>query len=394
MKIVVAVDSFKGSMTSLEAGMAIEKGIRHIKADAQVEVIPVADGGEGTVEALSYGSIGSCQRKCRVTGATGSLVEAEYTMYDAVWGRTAVIEMAAAAGIGLVPETMRNPLHTTTYGVGEMMRDAMDAGCKRILLGIGGSGTNDGGIGMLQALGYHFVDEKGKEVPYGAAGLERIADIYFEDVIPKLRECSVQVICDVRNPLTGPHGCSAVFAPQKGADIAMVERMERAMNRYADLVEHIAACDFGPIQANGTRATAGTGAAGGLGYACLMFLHASLQSGIETILEEIQFRNRIQGADYVITGEGKMDAQTMMGKTPAGVAAAAKHQQIPVLAFCGCFGAGIEACQNSGLFDACYALTETTPQNHSGTMQRATAMHNLEQCAEQVFSELLGKQII
>lgn len=389
MKIVIAVDSFKGSLTSIEAGMAIEKGIRHVNAEAQIEVVPVADGGEGTVEALSYGCIRRCQRTCRVTGPTGNPVEAEYTIYDSARGKTAVMEMAAAAGIGLVPETMRNPLHTTTYGVGEMMRDAMEAGCRRILLGIGGSGTNDGGIGMLQALGYHFVDEKGKEVPYGAAGLERIADIYFEDVIPKLRECSVQVICDVRNPLTGPHGCSAVFAPQKGADIAMAERMERAMNRYADLVEHIAACDFGPIQENGTRMTAGTGAAGGLGYACLMFLRASLQSGIITILEEIQFSKRIQGADYVITGEGKMDAQTLMGKTPAGVAAVAKHQKIPVLAFCGCFGAGIESCQNSGLFDACYALAETTPQNHSESMQRETAMHNLEQCAEQVFSKRL-----
>lgn len=396
MKVIVAVDSFKGSMTSLEAGTAIKNGILRVKKDADIEVIPVADGGEGTVEALTYGKHNIQQKPCMVTDPLGGSIEAGYIMYETMQGKTAIMEIASAAGLVQIPENKRNPLYTTSYGVGEMMKAAMKEGCRRFILGLGGSGTNDGGIGMLQALGYHFVDEKGNEVPYGAIGLEKTADIYFEEVIPEVRNCTFQVICDVTNPLTGDTGCSAVFAPQKGADAPAIERMERAMERYANLVEHMASCDAGPIRANGNRRTAGVGAAGGMGYAYQMFLNATLRSGIETILEELQFQERIKGADCVITGEGRMDAQTLMGKTPAGIAKMAKQLQIPVIAFAGCFGEGIEACKKSRLFDACFSVSEelyAKKSSDSNYMQKSVAMHNLEECVANVFPHVRVNEI-
>ncbi len=383
-KVIVALDSFKGSMTSVEAGMAVKAGIEQIHPDWEVLVYPVADGGEGTVEALTY-KHKVTQRVCSVTGPLGDPVEASYVWYESRQGKTAIIEMAAAAGLPLVPESMRNPMHTTTFGVGEMIGDAISEGCRHFVIGIGGSATNDAGVGMLQALGYHFWDAAGNEVPYGAKGLLQIADIGLDEVMLEVSSSTFEIACDVTNPLTGEQGCSAVYGPQKGADADMVKVMDEGMVRFANLVEHIAMCDEGPIRFNGNRNTQGTGAAGGLGYAFLMFLNGKLKPGIDILFEAIGLEDGIAGADYVITGEGRLDAQTLMGKTPAGVARLAKKYGKPVIAVSGCFGADVEQCRQSGLFDDCYAIEEMlSEEEQQQAMERDHAIHNLQKLVQRI----------
>lgn len=424
-KILAAVDSFKGSMTSLGAGNAIEKGIKSILPDAEIRVRPVADGGEGTTEALIYGRDGVSRERCSVTGPLGDKITAEYTIYDAADGRTAVMEMAAAAGLPLVPEGQRDPMHTTTYGVGEMIRDAVAKGCERFIVGIGGSVTNDGGIGMLQALGFSCLDANGHEVPYGAEGLgvlERIvipgkmlvrknsselavADpvdtpivgtaaisgagavdescVDDDDFASRLSRCTFSIACDVTNPLVGELGCSRVFAPQKGADAEMVEIMDGYMKNYADVVERSA-------EGKSDRNTPGAGAAGGLGYAFLMFLGGKLMPGIDIVLSEIGLETDVEWADTVITGEGRIDAQTMMGKTPAGVARLAKEHGKYVIAIGGCLGDGAENCVKEGLFNECYAVNNVLGIDDSDSEQVRTAMKpenaaaNLTTCAAKI----------
>ena len=386
-RYLVAVDSYKGSMTSLEAGNAIAAGIREAQLGAAVQVVPVADGGEGTVEALTRNRQGVEQCHCQVTGPLGTTVDAAYTIYNTERGKTAIIEMASAAGLPLVPEEQRNPLHTTTYGVGEMIRHAIEKGCRQFIIGIGGSATNDGGIGMLQALGWHFTDAQGHEVGYGAEGLERITAISSEDVLPELAACEFRIACDVRNPLTGVQGCSYVFAPQKGADESMVERMDQAMLRYAGLTEQLAADGAEYLRSDGDHRTPGTGAAGGLGYAFYMYLHGILKPGIDIVLEEIDLQSMLSDVDCVITGEGRMDAQTLMGKTPAGVAELAKKQGKTVLAFAGCFGDGIEMCKNSSLFDACYSVTEYLEAGLNGQGSRSRQELEAEELEKRLETE-------
>lgn len=392
MKITVAMDSFKGSMTSLEAGNAVKNGILSIYPDANVEVYSVADGGEGTVEALASAHKNEVKNiKVYVTGPLGAKIEAEYAIIDDL----AIIEMAAAAGLNLVAEDKRNPLYTTTYGVGEMIRDAILRGCRRFIIGIGGSATNDCGIGMLQALGYRFVDEKGRDVGYGAQGLGKISDIYFEDVIHELSSCEFMVACDVTNPLVGELGCSRVFAPQKGADNESVQLMEGYMNRFADLVEHIAVCDMGDIhniwlrkcdESNGVkvdRSYPGSGAAGGLGYAFLMFLNSTLKSGIDIVLDEIKIENNIIDSDYVITGEGKLDLQSIKGKTPIGVAKLAKKYDKKVLVFAGIVEQGAEAFVKEGLIDAYYQI-DNKNMRLDEAMIKENAMNNLKETVSSI----------
>lgn len=400
-KIVVAMDSFKGSLTSLEAGNAVRDGILEQYPDFDVQIFPVADGGEGTVEALTFGKEHVQTRTISVTGPVGTKVSAEYTIYGQAEEKIAVLEMAQAAGLPLVPEERRNPMHTTTYGVGEMIRDAITCGCRKFILGIGGSSTNDAGIGMLQALGFHFMDEAGREVGYGAEGLAHVRSITTEDVLPELASCTFQIACDVTNPLVGAQGCSAVFAPQKGADTKMVQAMDAAMNQYADIVEDMYRKDPALMENQLTgydeagknvdkndrqsevknRMTPGAGAAGGLGYACLMFLHAALKPGIDIVLEEIQIEQAIKNADAVITGEGRFDAQTLMGKTPIGVARIAKSYEVPVYAFAGCFGADVQVCIDSGVFAGCYAAsTAGTEEEKQLAMEKTHAYANLRNC--------------
>lgn len=424
-KILVAVDSFKGSMTSLEAGNAIKKGIKSILPDTEVRVRPVADGGEGTTDALIYGRDGVSRERCYVTGPLGDRITAEYTIYNAADGRTAVMEMAAAAGLPLVPEGQRDPMHTTTYGVGEMIMDAVAKGCERFIVGIGGSVTNDGGIGMLQALGFSGLDANGHEVPYGAEGLgvlERIvipgkmlvrknsselavADpvdtpivgtaaisgagavdescVDDDDFASRLSRCTFSIACDVTNPLVGELGCSRVFAPQKGADAETVEIMDGYMKNYADVVERSA-------EGKSDRNTPGAGAAGGLGYAFLMFLGGKLMPGIDIVLSEIGLEADVEWVDTVITGEGRIDAQTMMGKTPLGVAKLAKKHGKYVIAIGGCLGDGAENCVKEGLFNECYAVNNVLGIDDSDSEQVRTAMKpenaaaNLTTCAAKI----------
>lgn len=424
-KILVAVDSFKGSMTSLEAGNAIKKGIKSILPDTEVRVRPVADGGEGTTDALIYGRDGVSRERCYVTGPLGDRITAEYTIYNAADGRTAVMEMAAAAGLPLVPEGQRDPMHTTTYGVGEMIMDAVAKGCERFIVGIGGSVTNDGGIGMLQALGFSGLDANGHEVPYGAEGLgvlERIvipgkmlvrknsselavADpvdtpivgtaaisgagavdescVDDDDFASRLSRCTFSIACDVTNPLVGELGCSRVFAPQKGADAEMVEIMDGYMKNYADVVERSA-------EGKSDRNTPGAGAAGGLGYAFLMFLGGKLMPGIDIVLSEIGLEADVEWADIVITGEGRIDAQTMMGKTPLGVAKLAKKHGKYVIAIGGCLGDGAENCVKEGVFNECYAVNnvlgidDSDPEQVRTAMKPENAAANLTTCAAKI----------
>ena len=408
-KIVVAMDSFKGSLTSLEAGNAVRDGILEKYPDFDVQIFPVADGGEGTVEALTFAKEHVQTRTISVTGPVGTEVPAWYTIYEQAGERTAVLEMAQAAGLPLVPEERRNPMHTTTYGVGEMIRDAITCGCRKFILGIGGSATNDAGIGMLQALGFHFMDEAGREVGYGAEGLAQVRSITTENVLPELASCTFRIACDVTNPLVGAQGCSVVFAPQKGADAKMVQEMDAAMNRYADIVEEMYRKNPTPMENQLTgydevgknvektdrqsqvknRMTPGAGAAGGLGYACLMFLHAALKPGIDIVLDEIQIAQAIKTADAVITGEGRFDAQTLMGKTPIGVARIAKLYSVPVYAFAGCFGADVQVCIDSGVFAGCYAASAaSTEEEKRLAMEKKQAYANLRNCVRNNLTEL------
>lgn len=425
-KILVAVDSFKGSMTSLGAGNAIEKGIKSILPDAEIRVRPVADGGEGTTDALIYGRDGVSRERCYVTGPLGDRITAEYTIYNAADGRTAVMEMAAAAGLPLVPENRRDPMHTTTYGVGEMINDAVSKGCERFIIGIGGSATNDGGIGMLQALGFSCLDADGHEVPYGAEGLGVLERIVIpgkmlvrknsselavadpvdtpivgtatisgagavdescvdddDDFASRLLHCTFSIACDVTNPLVGELGCSRVFAPQKGADAETVELMDGYMKHYADVVERSA-------EGKSDRNTPGAGAAGGLGYAFRMFFGGKLMPGIDIVLSETGLEADVEWADTVITGEGRIDAQTMMGKTPSGVARLAKKHGKYVIAIGGCLGDGAENCVKEGFFNECYAVNNVLGIDDSDSEQVRTAMKpenaaaNLTTCAAKI----------
>lgn len=368
--IIIATDSFKGSMTSYKAGDAIATAIKE-QTPSRVTVYPVADGGEGTTEALSFGRAAVLPQCITVTGPLGEKVQAKYTIFGTGEEKTAILEMAQAAGLTLVPVSQRNPLKTTTYGVGEMILDAVRKGCKKLIVGIGGSATNDVGIGMLQALGASFTDINDQEVSYGAEGIENIAAMDTTGILKKLKDVDIKVICDVNNPLVGDEGCSTVFAPQKGADPQMVQRMEQAITRFAELFAKD--CD---------RWLAGAGAAGGLGYAFAYFLNAELVHGIDLVLQEIHLEEAVRTADLVITGEGRMDAQTLMGKTPAGVARLAKKYAVPVIAYAGCFGDGIEQCTESGLFDRVYAVTE-----QEGAFDPQMAVRDLGQKVRETMSE-------
>lgn len=373
MKVVVAIDSLKGSLSSMEAGYAIQEGICRADPAAQVMVRPLADGGEGTVDALVSGMQGAIQT-ITVTGPLGSPVSCRYGIIEET--KTAVVEMSGTAGITLVPESQRNPLYTTTYGVGEVIKDAIAKGCRRFLVGIGGSATNDGGIGMLQALGYGFLDEKGNPVSLGARGLEHLCRITDDNVLPALAECQFRIACDVTNPLCGEQGCSAVYGPQKGATPSMILAMDQWLASYAALAR-----EKYPQKADPERA--GTGAAGGLGFAFLAFTNAVLESGIQIVLEETHLEDFIREADVVVTGEGRLDAQTAMGKAPVGVAHLAKKYGKPVIAFAGSVTQDAAACNAQGIDAFFPILRGICPLEQA--MLPENAKSNMVQTVEQVF---------
>ncbi|MBO6149945.1 MAG: glycerate kinase [Clostridium sp.] len=372
MKVVVAIDSLKGSMSSLEAGEAIKAGVLNVYPDAEVQVRPLADGGEGTVEALALG-MGGTLHTVNVTGPSGRKADAVYGILAD--GKTAVMEMAQAAGITMVNDEERNPLRTTTYGVGEMICDAMEKGCRNFIVGIGGSATNDCGIGMLMALGYEFLDAEGKPVSMYGAGLEHIAEVRRDKVNPLLSECRFRIACDVTNPLCGPRGCSAVYGPQKGATPEIVEMMDGWMAKYAETVKKVFP-DADPVYP-------GTGAAGGLGFAFKTFTNAVLESGIRIILDETKLEEYVKDADVVVTGEGRLDGQTVMGKAPIGVAEIAKKFDKTVLAFAGSVTSDAVACNDHGI-DAFFPILRGISTLEEA-MDGETARKNMTAAVTQAF---------
>ena len=343
MKVAIAIDSFKGSLSSIAAGNAAAEGVRRVFPDAECVVRPLADGGEGTVDALVSG-LGGEFKTVTVTGPAGKPTRAKYgLLHDGV----AVMEMAEAAGITLVSGAERNPLHATTYGVGEMILDAVSKGAKAFVIGIGGSATNDGGAGMLQALGFRLLDSAGHDIPRGGAGLTKLSRIAPPESNIRTFEHSnitFRVACDVKNPLCGPNGASAVFGPQKGATPEMVAQLDAALAHFAEVANSTVR-----LRLPTTPNTPGAGAAGGLGFAFKAFLNAELVPGVDLILNETHLEDFIRDADIVITGEGRLDGQTVMGKAPIGVARLAKRYGKRVLAFSGILGDGVEAVNAAGI---------------------------------------------
>lgn len=346
MKIILAPDSYKGSLTAAEVCQAMAAGIRRVFPDAAVSAAPLADGGEGTVQSLVDATGGRIVAKA-VTGPLGERVSAFFGILGD--GRTGVIEMAAASGLPLVPPGQRNPRITTTYGTGELIRAALDEGCVKLIIGSGGSATHDGGAGMAQALGFRLLDRHGSELPPGGAALQSLRRIDATGKDPRLRNTEVVVACDVTNPLTGPNGAAAVYGPQKGATPAMVAELDRALANFAAVV----AQDLGLR----IEELPGAGAAGGLGGGLVAFLGGRLKRGIEIVMEAVRLEEKMAGTDLVITGEGRIDGQSLNGKTPLGVARLAKKAGLPVLAVAGGIGPGAELLFGHGI-DGLTAITD------------------------------------
>jgi len=372
MKIVVAIDSFKGSLSSLQAGNAVKDAVLSLRPDADVVVRPLADGGEGTVDAF-LDTPGTTKVTVPVTGPLHRKVDAKYCILADK--TTAVMEMAEAAGITRISADERNPLETTTYGVGEMIKDAIAKGCRNFLMGIGGSATNDGGTGMLAALGYEFLDQNNRPVALGGKGLKDICRISSEKVLPELSDCTFHIACDVSNPLCGERGCSAVYGPQKGATAEMIRDMDAWLAEFAKLVP------------NADPNFPGCGAAGGLGFAFLAFTKAELKSGISLVLEEIALEKDVKDADVVVTGEGRLDSQTVMGKAPIGVAKLAKQYGKKVIAFSGCVTKDAEVCNDHGIDAFFPILRQVTTLEEA--LDTENAYENLRKTAGQVFRLLL-----
>ncbi len=338
MKVTIAIDSFKGSLSTFQAGEAIAEGVKRVYPQAETTVIPIADGGEGTVDAI-IAATGGYMVEITVHNPLGKLIKSSYGIVPET--KTAIIEMSAAAGITLINDDERNPLNTTTYGVGELILDAISKGCRKFVVGIGGSATNDGGIGMLQALGFEFSDRNGNPVAWGAKGLKDIVEIKTDNAAKELRECAFCVACDVKNTLCGNEGCSRIFGPQKGATPEMIKDMDEWLGRYAELTKKaLPGADSG---------IPGTGAAGGLGFAFLSYLNATLQSGTDLVIKETKLEKHIKDATFVITGEGRLDGQSYMGKAPVGVARLAKKYEKAVIAFSGCVTEDAVMCNEHGI---------------------------------------------
>ncbi|RBP99066.1 glycerate kinase [Bifidobacterium xylocopae] len=347
MKIIIAPDSFKGALTAQEAADAIETGIHKALPEAECIKVPMADGGEGTVRSL-VDATGGRMVTVPVTGPLGQEVEAGYGILGD--GKTAVIEMAAASGIQFVDENTKNPLVTTTYGTGQLLEHALDHGAHEVIIGLGGSATNDGGAGMARALGVRFLDADGKELPYGGGALGRLATIDATGLDPRLESARIRLASDVTNPLTGPQGASAVFGPQKGADEAMVRTLDSCLAHYAAVIREQLGRDV--------EDTAGAGAAGGLGAGFLAFTHAEMKSGVQIVVETTGLTSKSMGADYCFTGEGGIDFQTKFGKTPMGTAQAVKaaSPSCKVVALAGSVGDGIDQLREVGI-DAVFGIS-------------------------------------
>ena len=344
MRVVIAPDKFKGSLTALEAAEAMARGLSRVDPCAEIDRVPMADGGEGTVAAL-VAATGGTYRTVTVTGPLGEPVVASFGLLGD--GRTAVLEMASASGLWLVPPALRDPLRATTRGTGELLLAALEAGARRVIVGIGGSATNDGGAGLGQALGFRLLDTHGRELEPGGGELDRLARIERTDQVAVLGSATIAVACDVTNPLCGPQGASAVYGPQKGATPEMVERLDRNLGHFADIV----ARDLDVA----VRDIPGSGAAGGLGGGLVAFAGGRLEGGVNLVIEAVNLRERLHAADLCLTGEGALDGQSAFGKTAVGVARLAHSLGCPTLAIAGSIGPGAEAVLEQGV-DAYFSI--------------------------------------
>ena len=375
MKLVIAMDSFKGSISSLEAGNAVRKAAEGVIPNVNTVVLPLADGGEGTAYTLTYG-MGGSMRHIKVKDPLGRSVTASYGTVPQLG--IAVIEIAQAAGLVLIPAELRNPMLTTTFGVGEMISDAMDLGYRNFIIGLGGSGTNDAGLGMLTALGYKFFDADGNPVGISGKDTCKVSSADISEADPRLAECKFKIACDVNNPLCGSNGASAVFGPQKGASPDMVAALDEGLRSFASISDKALGCSH--------SLTPGAGAAGGLGYAFLAYLNASVHKGVDVVLEAVNAEEAIKDADIVVTGEGKIDAQTLMGKAPAGVAALAKKYGKMVIAFAGAVDKDVVD-YNGSEIDAVFSIQQC-PISLEDAMCASNAADNLRATAIQVFKLL------
>lgn len=361
MRIVIAPDSFKGSVSALDVAEAMERGVLKVFPGAEIRKVPIADGGEGTVEAL-VSATGGQLKTAEVNGPLGEARMAQWgVLGDA---KTAVIEMAAASGLPLVPDGQRDPRITCTYGTGELIRAALDAGLRRIIVGIGGSATNDGGSGMARALGARFIADDGSSLPSGGGALARLSYIDIKDIDARLSETEIMVACDVDNPLCGPRGASAVFGPQKGATAEMVLELDAALKHFADCARAASGRDVATL--------AGAGAAGGLGAGMMFFTPAKLKPGVDIVLDAVGFASLVKDAAFVITGEGRTDFQTAYGKAPVGVARVAKQFGVPVFCISGGLGDGADDVLAQGI-DAIMSICKR-PLSLEECMQQAASL--------------------
>jgi glycerate kinase len=369
LKVIVAPDSFKGSVSAVEAALAIERGIRRVFPNADIVKLPAGDGGEGTMDCILTAAGGS-KVELQVTGPLHTPVQAEFALLNP--DSTAIIEMASASGICLVPTEQLNPLIATTYGTGELIKAALDQGCRSFILALGGSATNDGGAGMLQALGMRLLDAEGKEVGFGGGELGRIVTIDDTNFDTRVKQSQFLIATDVQNPLIGLQGASHVYGPQKGATPEMVEELDRNMSEWADRI-----ADQTGIR---IHEQPGAGAAGGICGALLAFFPAEIQRGIDVFIERSRMADHLPGADLVITGEGRFDSQTASGKTPMGIAQAASKFSVPTLVLAGSVGKGIDALYDQGILGA-YSIVNG-PMKLEEAISRAAEL--LEDKAEQV----------
>ncbi len=379
MKIVIAPDSFKESLSAMEVANEIERGFKSVMPDAEFIKVPVADGGEGTVQSMVDATQGDII-ELEVTGPLGNRVRAHYGILgngildESASGhkKTAIIEMASASGLHHVSAEHRDPEITTSYGTGELICDALNRGIQRILIGLGGSATNDGGAGMAQALGIHLLDRNNKVLSVGGAALSQLHSIDLTDRHPLIAQCEFEVACDVNNPLCGDTGASSVFGPQKGATPEMIVTLDNALSQYADVIAQSGITD--------RRHSPGAGAAGGMGLGVMAFLNASLRSGIDIVMQTVNLADKLNGADLVITGEGRLDSQTLHGKTPMGVTRLANAQNIPVIAIAGCVSDDANVLLEHGMT----AIFSITPRAMPLEDVLANAKHNLYTCSQNI----------
>lgn len=372
MKIVIAVDSFKGCLSSSSIAKAVEEGIFNTLPECEVIKVPIADGGEGTVEAL----VDATQGKKITLPVHNPLMQPIHAGYGMTGdGRTAIIEMSAASGLNLIPLKPGNIMNTTTYGTGEMIADAIKRGCRNFIIGVGGSATNDAGTGMMQALGVRFTDDTGKEVEKGGKSLSAIRHIDTQNQLPELQDCTFHIATDVTNPFYGPQGAACIFGPQKGGDEEQIKILDRGMKHLARLIFETTGKDISYLP--------GSGAGGGMGGGCVAFLQATISSGIELIMDYLRFDELIQGADLLITGEGRMDRQTLFGKVPVGIARAAASRHIPVIAITGQVDTTADKALREAGLSAIFPI-HPAPISLEKAMQPDYAYRNIRRTVEQI----------